>query len=353
MRLVDQYIGRSLLTHVATVLLVMLALYFFSALMSEMGMVGKGHYSALEAVSYCLMLLPRQAYELFPLVVLVGTIVGIGSLASSNELTVLRAAGVSIRRLGWAVMKTGFVLVLLMVVIGETLAPYMEQQAQARRLSALSESISINAKDGLWARDDEVIINISQLMPGGKARGISRYRFSGQALVELDFAQDGRYEENGWRVSQVQKSEFRDGKVFTRKLKEERWSTTLTPEVVNVATIAPENIALWELLDHVEYLRENGMETQRYETALWVRLFAPLSTGGMILLALPFVFSSLRAVSIGHRVMTGSMLGVGFYLVNGIFSRVGLIYDISPVISAGTPTMLVYLIWFYLMRRVH
>lgn len=353
MRIADRYIGRSLLSHVATVLVVMLSLYFFSTLMNEMGSVGKGHYGTVEAVTYCLMLLPRQAYELFPLVVLVGTIVGIGSLASSNELTVLRAAGVSIRRLGWAVMKTGFVLVLLMVLVGETLAPYLEQQAHAKRLTALSESISLNARDGLWAREGEVIINISQLMPGGEARGISRYRFAGQALVALDYAQEGRYEENGWLVSQVQQSEFRDGKVFTHQIAEERWSTTLTPEVVNVATIAPENLALWELLDFIGYLQENDLAAQRYETALWVRLFAPLSTGGMLLLALPFVFSSLRAVSIGQRVMIGTLLGISFYLINGMFSRFGLIYDIPPVISAGTPTLLVYLLWFQLMRRVH
>ena len=86
---------------------------------------------------------------------------------------------------------------------------------------------------------------------------------------------------------------------------------------------------------------------------MWVRLFTPLATGGMILLALPFVFGSLRGVTIGHRVMLGTLLGVGFYLVNGMFSRLGLIFDIAPVISAGTPTLLVYLIWLQLMRRVH
>jgi lipopolysaccharide export system permease protein len=86
---------------------------------------------------------------------------------------------------------------------------------------------------------------------------------------------------------------------------------------------------------------------------MWVRFFTPLATGGMILLALPFVFGSLRAVTIGQRVMLGSVIGIVFYLVNGMFSRLGLIYDIAPVVSAGTPTLLVYLIWFFLMRRVH
>lgn len=353
MKIVERYLGRTLLSHVAIVLLVLLALYFFNTLMSEMGNVGKGHYTTVDAVLYSLMLLPRQAYELFPLVALVGTILGIGSLASSNELTVLRAAGVSIRRLTLAVMKTGFVLILFVVLMGETLAPYLEKQAHAQRLVAFAQSVSLNASDGLWARDGSDFINIKRLFPGGRASGISRYSYDGLQLVAIDYAPQGEFAQGGWQVSEVTRTLFSEDRVETRQVEEELWPSTLTPEVVNVATMPPENLALWELFEYVEYLQENGLATQRYETAMWVRLFTPLATSGMILLALPFVFGSLRGVTIGQRVMVGSLIGVAFHLVNGIFSRVGIIFDIAPVISAGTPTLLVYLLWFQLMRRVH
>jgi lipopolysaccharide export system permease protein len=353
MKIVDRYIARTLVSHVATVLLVLLALYFFSTMMGEMDKTGSGNYSVVDAVNYCLMLLPRQAYELFPLVALVGTIMGIGSLASSNELTVLRAAGVSIRRLALAVMKTGLVLILLVVVMGETVAPRLEKMAHAERLSALARSVSVNTENGFWARDGKDFINIRRLMPGGEADGLTRYRFDGERLSEISYAQQGWYRKNSWQVSSVTKTLFAEAQVTTEQLSEERWSSSLTPEVVNVAAMPPENLALWELYEFTEYLHENGLAAQRYETAMWVRFFTPLATGGMILLALPFVFGSLRAVTIGQRVMLGSVIGIVFYLVNGMFSRLGLIYDIAPMVSAGTPTLLVYLIWFFLMRRVH
>jgi lipopolysaccharide export system permease protein len=353
MKIIEGYIGRTLIIHIAMVLLVLLALYFFSTLMGEMGMVGKGHYTAMDAVLYSLMLLPRQAYELFPLVALVGTILGIGSLASSNELTVLRAAGVSIRRMSLAVMKTGFVLILLVIVMGDTVAPYMEKQAHAKRLASLAKSVSLNAEDGLWARDGDDFINIRVLIPGGQANDITRYRFEGQRLVEIAFSHAGRYQDNSWVVSSVVKTIFKENQVFTQQIAEEHWSSTLTPDVINVATLPAENLALWELHEFIDYLHENGLAAQRYETAMWVRLFTPLATGGMILLALPFVFGSLRGVTIGHRVMIGSLLGIAFYLINGMFSRLGLIYNIDPLLSAGAPTLLVYFAWLLLMRRVH
>ncbi|MEN8168834.1 MAG: LPS export ABC transporter permease LptG [Pseudomonadota bacterium] len=353
MRMIDRYIGTTLLSHVVMVLMVLLALYFFSTLMAEMDKAGSGTYTSVDAVIYSLMLLPRQAYELFPLVALVGTILGVGSLASSNELTVLRAAGVSIRRLALSVMKTGFVLILIVLVMGETLAPYLEKEAHARKLSSLSHSVSMNTYNGLWARDGDDFINIRRLMPDGEADGITRYQFNDEGLSEISFAPHGWYQDNSWVVSPVLKTQFLQGQVVTQRVDEERWSSTFTPDVINVAALSPENLALWELYAFVDYLHENALAAKRYETAMWVRFFTPLATGGMILLALPFVFGSLRTVTIGQRVMTGSLIGIAFYLINGVFSRLGLIYDIAPLLSAGTPTVLVYITWFYLMRRVH
>lgn len=316
-------------------------------------MVGRGSYSFADALLYSFMLLPRQAYELFPLVALVGSILGIGSLASSNELTVLRAAGVSINRLTLIVMKTGLVIVLVVVVMGETLAPQLEKRAQQQRLATLALSVSVNTSDGLWARDGQNFINISALFPSGKAAGITRYRFDGLKLVGVDSAPKGNYENNAWVVGPVVKTQFSENQVVTERVKEERWTSTLTPEIVGVAAVVPENLSLWELSGFIEYMRENSLAPERYEAAMWMRIFSPLATGGMILLALPFVFGPLRTVTIGQRVMSGSLIGILFYLITGVFSRLGVLYDIEPVISAGTPILLVYSFWIYMMRRVH
>lgn len=353
MRLTERYIGRALFSHIAMVLSVLLALYFFTTLMAEIGVVGRGSYSIADAVEYSFMLLPRQAYELFPLVALVGAILGIGSLASSNELTVLRAAGVSVNRMMLIVMKSGVLIILLVVAMGETVAPYIEKSAQQDRLMKLEINISANTSDGLWARDGRDFINISALYPDGIASQLVRYRFDGIRMIGIDSAPNGRYKDGVWVVGPVVKTNFDESSVTTHKVESETWRSTLTPDVVGIAAMAPENLALWELLDLVAYLQDNGLASERYETAMWMRIFSPLATGGMILLALPFIFGPLRAVTIGQRVMIGSLVGIFFYLLNGVFSRLGILYGIEPALSAGAPLLLVFSLWLYLMRRVH
>jgi lipopolysaccharide export system permease protein len=321
--------------------------------MAEMRKVTDGGYSTTDAIYYSLMLLPRQVYELFPLVALTGTILGIGSLASSNELTVLRAAGVSINRIAQSVMRTGFLVVLVVVLVGETVAPELEKAAQQYRLVAMKKNLSFSAGGGLWAREGDEYINIKLLRHDGLASGLTRYSFEGGRLVQIDTAKEGRFENRTWAVNGVMKTFFTPNGVVKSTLKKEHWSSALSPDVASVATLQPENLAVKELVTYIDYLERNALDTKHHETAMWMRIFSPLATSGMILLALPVVFGPLRSVTIGQRVMIGSLIGIGFYLLNGMVSRFGLVFDISPLLSAGVPTLLVYCVWFLLMRRVH
>ncbi|MCW8959454.1 MAG: LptF/LptG family permease, partial [Gammaproteobacteria bacterium] len=107
MRLLDRYIIRTVIGHTLVVFAVLLGLYFFSTLIREMGYVGKGSYSNQDAVIISIMLLPRQAYELFPMVALLGSMLGLGTLAGNSELTVMRAAGISVNRMTVSVLKAG------------------------------------------------------------------------------------------------------------------------------------------------------------------------------------------------------------------------------------------------------
>ena len=354
MKILDRYIGRTVLSHTMVVMLVLLSMYFFSTLVDELDYVGKGNYSMPIALEYCLMLMPRQAYELFPMVALLGGMLGLGTLASSNELTVIRAAGVSVRRVLLAVMKTALVLMFLVAVIGELMAPALEQQARLIRARALTQNASLNVKEGLWARDGNTFINIQRLLPGGLAHGVSLYIFNeAHQLQETVRAASAVYANGAWQLQQAVQSNVSDAGVTTAQLHNERWDTDLKPEVINAVALPPDKLSVWELAGYVSYTRANGLDARVYELSLWTRVIAPLATGGMMLLAVPFIFGSLRAVGIGLRITIGGLLGIGFYLFNAVFGRVALVYDLSPLLSAIIPTVIVYGLWWVMMRRVH
>ncbi len=353
MRLLGNYIGKTIAGHVIAVTLVLLSLYFFSTLVAELADVGKGKYQMLDALRFSIMLLPRQVYELFPLVALMGTMLGLGALAGTSELTVMRAAGVSVQQIMREILKIGAVMVVVAVILGELIAPPLEKEARIQRARALSEQISVNAKSGLWAREGDTFINIQRLLTNGRAIGVNLYRFDADGkLLESTTAKQGRYVDKSWQLQQIVHTFFNEQRITRQYEKTAEWRSSVTPEVIDVVAVPPENLSIFDLLEYIGYLHENELEAQRYELSFWVRIITPFATAGMILLAIPFVFGSLRAVGVGQRIVIGALIGIGFYLFNGIFGRVGLVYNLPPLLSAITPTLLVYLAWYVLMRRV-
>ncbi len=351
MKILDRYIGRTVLTYTLVVLAVLLSIYFFSTLVDELDYVGTNRYTLPVALEYCIMLMPRQAYELFPMVALLGSMLGLGTLASSNELTVIRAAGVSVQRLTLAVMKMALLLMLAVAAVGEFAAPALEQQARIIRAEAISHNVSINTKEGLWARDGDTYVNIRLLLPAGLASDVSLYIFDDtRRLQETVHAEKAVYRNGGWMLEGVVRSDISAERVTTKVEDEERWETRLTPEVMNVAALPADKLAIWELIGYVVFTRSNGLDASTYELALWTRLASPFAVVGMMLLAVPFVFGSLRSVGIGVRVTVGGLLGIGFYMFNAVFGPFAIVYHIPPALSAVMPTLLVYALWGGMMR---
>ncbi|MBF0470204.1 MAG: LPS export ABC transporter permease LptG [Gammaproteobacteria bacterium] len=350
--ILERYIARSVLLSGLLVMTILLVLFFFSTFVVEIGDVGKHHYTHLVVIQYCLLLLPRNAYELFPMVTLLGTILGLGLLAGSGELTAIRAAGISVVRIGLAVVKVGLIFILLNLLIGEFLAPQLEMEAKQMRAVALGKRLAVTDR-GIWIREREDFIHIRRLLHDG---GISEVRVfqvleSGE-LARIIEAERGEFNGEQWRLEQVRETRFGTMGVTTEHYPELEWYSDLRPDLMGMVKISPEHLSLKELFAYSSYLEQNSLDASPYQLSLWKRLLSPLTIIGMLLLATPFVFGSLRQVGIGQRIMVGSLFGIAFYLFSGIFSRVGLIYDLSPLVSAATPVIVLYMVWYWLSRRV-
>ena len=148
MRILDRYIFRTVASATLVALLVLLLLESFLGLVVELEQVGKNHYDFAAIIRYLLLVQPQRLYELFPMALLVGGLLGMGALASGSELIVMRAAGVSLTRLTRSALQAGFLLSLVVLAIGEFVAPPLEQIASEQRATAKSEGMAIRGGRG-------------------------------------------------------------------------------------------------------------------------------------------------------------------------------------------------------------
>ena len=353
MTLLDRYLARAILQAALLVLFMLLAIDTAFAFFAELDDVGKGDYSLTDALRYIALTVPRRCYVLFPTSVLLGSLVGLGSLANHSELIVMRAAGVSKRRILWSTVLVGIGLSVLMLGFGEGIAASSEQHAQRLRADQVAGRVSLQGEDGLWVRNANRYVNVKQLLPGMHLQDVTIYDFSTAQDMVATRARTGQYENGLWVLHDIQRSRVSDEGVKLERVPRETWTTLVDPTLFDVLLVNPDSLSIVDLRRYISHLQGNELDARRYELAFWRKLSAPMTTLVMLMIALPFVFGDHRSTGAGQRLLIGSMIGIVYFLADRLFAHIGLIYGgASPLISAFLPPLVFAALAVFLMRRV-
>jgi len=273
--------------------------------------------------------------------VLLGALIGLGQLASANELMVMRASGVSVRRFARGALLGGLVIAVLTFVVGEFVAPPAEQSARAMRNYARLQRVSLLGSSGVWARDENRYVNVRQMLREDQLRDVSVYEFGDDGELDAVIAaREAVAVEGGWQLRNIQVTRFTEEGIVTERVRASDWHTLLNPSLLRLFVIDPDTLSMQGLIRYMTYLDRNGLDTRRYQQAFWTKLVAPVSVFVMILLAIPFVFGPMRSAGQGQRVIFGVLLGVGFYVFNLTLAQSGLVFGLNAFISAWLPTAL-------------
>lgn len=337
-----RHIAREIYGATATVLVAFLGLFAFFDLINELEDVGKGGYQLHHALAYVAMLMPGRVYELMPVAVLIGALYALTALARQSEITVMRASGLSTAAMLRMLGLIGSAFVVLTFVFGEYIAPPAESAAQQWRLTATNSTVSQQLRTGLWVKDGPLVINVRTLLPDRTMERARVYAFDeAYRLESLAEARRGVYDGDGrWRLLDVVRTRFHADRTEVERLPEVVWQSELTPEVLSVLMVVPERMSVGNLWAYARHLRDNQQNADRYEIALWKKLVYPLAVLVMMALALPFAFTHDRMGNVSVKVFLGVMLGVGFHLLNGLFSNLGVINAWNPALAALTPSLL-------------
>ncbi len=355
MTLIDRYIGVTIVRSTVLVLSVLLALFTFFTFADELNKTGEGNYDTLGALQYALLTIPRMVNQLFPVAALLGTLIGLGALANNAELTAMRASGVTLNRIIRAVVKFGFALIVVSVVLGEWVAPIAERMAEQQRSLAFNQGNALQTDHRLWMREGKTFINLKDIQVGGQLGQVNIFEIGGDhRLAVVTQAEKALLQQdNSWQLENVINHYISWASIQTEQLPVQTKKVLLSHSLIDVITVKPESMSSLVLYRYAQYLVKNGVDAQKYIQALWANIMAPVNTLVMVLLALPFVFGSLRSVSTGQRVLVGTLIGVGFYIFSQMFNYLGLVYHINPVIATTLPTVSCFIIAIYFIRRIH
>lgn len=353
LKIIDRYLWSATLQGLLIAWIALVLLDVFFAFISEAEKTGP-LYSTTQAAVYLIYTLPSRFYEFFPNAALIGTLLGLGNLAANSEFIAMRAAGLSISKIIFSILKLGLLLALLLFALGEWVVPNSDLQARNFKAHLKNKNIMLVDNSGLWVKDKDSVISIGSVISSNQISDVSIYTFKSDhsGLESLTEINNARANETGWNFNQVTTTVFE--KLGIKKHRDDTATSInfIDPGILETARVDPNQLSSNALTKIIDYQRENDIKTDKYELIYWKRFSVPLSAIVMLILAMPFLFGSNRGGGAGQRVFIGIIVGIVFYLTNRTANELGIVYGFSPLVSAFLPSLVFFAIGLFALRRV-
>ena len=351
MKRLSTYIAISVIGSIGLVLLIIVILDAIGAIIDGAGDITI-EYTFAQMVVYVALTIPARIYEFLPTASLIGCLVGLGGLANNSELIVIRAAGVSLLRIVWIVLRPIMVLVLLGAMFGEYVVPYSEKYAESRRMLLTKGKLSQGSASGLWNKEGNEFMHFDAIYPGGILFGVTRYQFDdNHVLKKASFAGRASFQGETWVEELGAATYFEGNSTRVETFVTQDWSTELSPELLNIASLPSDSLSMRDLSKHSNYLRHQGQDASRYELDFWRKALQPLTVISLILIASSFIFGPLRQVSMGYRIFAGVVVGIVFRISQDLLGPASIVFGLSPFIAVIFPAMVCTFIGIILLRR--
>ena len=352
--ILSRYVMKAVIGNTALVMLVVLALSALYLFITQQDDIGVGTFSTEDALLFVGLTLPKYAFDLLPIAALIGSLLALGNLARTLELVVVRAAGVSTMRIALWTAMAGVILMVFTAVIGELVAPPMEQYGRKLKTFAKFNDYSMAGNNSAWAKDGERIITVRQQSGDNRYGGVYVFNFDAQRrLRSVGHANNASIDEkNLWQLENYVESRIDDERVVTSKAGQTQLQTGLSPEFLGLAVLDAESLTGRGLYSYIQHLKANGLDSRTYETALWARIARTVAVAIIVVLAVPFAFGPMRSTGTGARTVVGIMIGVVFFLMAKMLESGGEVFNMPPFMVAWLPTVLLAIITTIAVSRV-
>ena len=351
----DRYLTAAVLKALAVIALCLLTVLTLFTLLDELNDVTPG-YTRAHAFLYVLFSTPRRLTEALPYSAFLAVLVGLGTLASREELTVLRAAGVSLGRIyaTAAIVAAGALTANL--AVAEWLAPAGQTAASTLKLRVARGDGAEGIRSAAWHREGDLYTRIDAYGANGELLGVRQYvvedgelRLSRQA-ERATFApspQGGR-----WLLRNVVETRLAGDSATVATVATLPWhSEAAAPLLSAKALFDPAKLSFAELSYQIDYRRREGLDAARYQVSFWGKALQPAAILGLVLLAVGFVVGPLREAGLGARLTVGATVGLGLKYALDLFGPMSVVFGIPPWLAMALPVGLCWLAGLAQIRR--
>jgi lipopolysaccharide export system permease protein len=352
-KILERYIAKTTIVATGLAALIIISVLFLMSLLGEVKNIGEGDYSIQQAFFYVLMRLPNELYQFSPMLILLGSIMGMSMLSTYRELAVMRASGFSIRRIIFSVLCAAFLLILAISFLGEWIAPNLSYKAEVYKENARNSGQAVVTATGVWLHVDNNFIHVDNIVGRQLLEGVTRYQFDDKHhLLAAYYAKTLSFQQQQWQMKDVVKTSFYHDRTKSQFFPQAEWTLKFNANLLNIGLIDPKQMTLPKLAKFARYLEQNGLQASGYQYNFWQRIFQPFAALIMVFLAIPFVLGALSTSTLGWRIIVGIMVGFIFFISNAFLGQLCIVYQLPAVLAASFPLIVFGIFGLFLSSQL-
>ena len=351
MKTLDIYIARAVLVGVLVALFVICAVDWLGDLFYQVSRMG-GDDRFSDVLIFTLLDIPHKLFEFLPSSMLIGALLSLGQFAASSELVAVGASGYSRMRVGIVSSATGLLITLLLSIFVESYMPYGEKISLSLNKQN-NENILLASDQSYWLKDQNRFIRVGQAVSQDLLNDVDIYQFNNQGEIEVISQTEGAIKQQGeWQLQNYRSSIFATNTVSSVNEENYHMPQLFFDNLLQSVASDPFKMSIQRLYSNIFYLEENRLDSSEYQVALFKRFAVPFVGLSMLLLALPLVFRPRQMGGAGQRLLIGIVIALVIYIAVEAITNGAIVFQLSPVIVAFLPVVIILTCSMFAFRFV-
>jgi LPS export ABC transporter permease LptG/LPS export ABC transporter permease LptF len=358
--ILDDYVLRGFTLYLTMIVAAFLMLLLVFTLFELLGDILRNQVSPLTVGEYLLNVVPYFLYNTTPLSMLLAVLVTFGLLQRSNEITAIKATGISLYRIVVPVLIVSILVAGVLFLSDQLYLPYTNKRQDALRNRIKGKPAQTYLRpDRKWIFGQHSDIYYYQFFDPDRDvfGGVSVFQFDPHTFqithrITADRAHwseaMGRWVyEQGWERS-LSGSAIESYRKF---------DVATYPELAEAPAYFKKEIkqssemSYEELRRYIHDLQQSGFDVVRLRVQLQKKIAYPLITLVMAVLAIPFALSAGKRSAVAG-VATAIGIGVVYWTISGLFEAMGNLSQLPPAVAAWSPDLVFGFIGGYLILRM-
>ncbi len=298
---------------------------------------------------------PWLATQVMPLSALLGALIAVAMMSRNGELTILRAAGIPIRRLALPLLIGGIIISGTNYFLQEQVVPAsnaLHRETWFVKIRGRSPEKLMRSND-VWFRSGNAFVHADIVTGDNKEiLGVRIFEVEGNELQKAISAKKALWEKGGWTLHDLTLVDLtgKDGWA-TQELANLNYPIAPPPEDIYITRDRPDELSMSQLRRSINSQKIQGLAVNDMEVDFWAKTAIPFASILMVLLAVPFAARVSKRAGMWGAVAKGIGIGLLYYLVTMLGISLARTQALPPYVAAWLPNSIVGAIALYLLAR--